>query len=86
MARYAIVRLERLQCISQVYSNPPPKYSNPPLPSTPTPLSQVLQPRSPKYSNPPLPSTPTALSQVLQPPFPMWLESYNMAREATVWL
>ena len=32
-----------------------PRYSNPPLPDTPTPLSQVLQPPSPRYSNPPLP-------------------------------
>ena len=37
----------------------PPRYFNPPLPGTPTPLPQVLQPPSPRYSNPPLPGTPT---------------------------
>ena len=45
------------------------RYSNPPLPGTPTPLSQVLQRPSPRYSNAPLPGTPTPLSQVLQPYF-----------------
>ena len=53
-----------------------PLYSNPPLPGTPTPLSQVLQPPSPKYSNPPLPGTPTPLSQVLHSPSPQYSNPY----------
>ena len=38
-----------------------------PFPSTPNPLSQVLQPLYPKYSNPPLQSTPTFRSTPTPP-------------------
>ena len=50
--------------LSQVLQ-PPPRYSNPPLPGTLTLFSQVLQPPSTRYSNPPSPRYSNPLSQVL---------------------